>query len=160
MKMRVGDSGYRALAEFRYQIRYFLTDSDEAARSAGLEPEQYQLLLAIKGMPVGQEPAIQALAHRLRVHHNTAVERIDRLARMGLLQRKRGHSDARVVLVELTARGERLLGSLAGKRMTELCQAGPKLIAALARVISATRHLPTKKAGARGGNSRSRKKKR
>jgi hypothetical protein len=34
---------YRALAEFRYQIRRFLRFSEEAARQAGLEPVQHQL---------------------------------------------------------------------------------------------------------------------
>ena len=63
---------YRALAEFRYQIRRFLHFSEEQVRSLGLEPQQHQLLLAIKGLPpeqrhdsgTGQPPAAQASQRR------------------------------------------------------------------------------------------------
>jgi len=44
---------YRALAEFRYELRRFLHFSERAARAAGLEPQQHQLLLALKGMREG-----------------------------------------------------------------------------------------------------------
>ena len=42
---------YRSLADFRYQIRRFLGFSEEQVRAAGMEPQQHQLLLAIKGLP-------------------------------------------------------------------------------------------------------------
>lgn len=135
---------YRALAEFRYRLREFLVASENAARSAGIEPEQYQLLLGVRGMPRGREVTIQAVAERLCVRHNTAVERVDRVARMGLLRRVRSHTDARRVLVEVTARGEGMLGNLAAKHLAELRLSGPVLIAALAKVISATRKSPRK----------------
>ena len=44
---------YKAMAEFRYQIRRFLRFSENAARQAGIEPQQHQLLLAVKGLPEG-----------------------------------------------------------------------------------------------------------
>ena len=44
-------SEYQSLAEFRYQLRCFLHFSEQAARSVGLEPQQHQLLLTIKGLP-------------------------------------------------------------------------------------------------------------
>ncbi len=49
---------FQALAELRYQIRRFLRFSEQAARSAGLEPHQHQLLLALKGLPEGSRPRI------------------------------------------------------------------------------------------------------
>ncbi|HXQ98442.1 MAG TPA: MarR family transcriptional regulator [Candidatus Limnocylindrales bacterium] len=147
MSSRLTDTGYRALAEFRYQIRHFLSASEKSARSAGLEPEQYLLLLAVRGMPVGNEPSIQALAFRLGVHHNTAVERVDRLAHMGLVRRNRSRTDARVVQVGLTGRGDRILEKLARKRMTELSQSGPELITALTKVVLATQSMTRKKSG-------------
>lgn len=156
MALRVTEIAYRALAEFRYQIRHFLAASEESARSVGLEPEQYQLLLAVRGMPIAMGPSIQALALRLGVHHNTAVERVDRLARMGLVRRHRGRVDARIVLLALTGRGDRILEKLAGKRMTELSQTGPELIAALTKVISATQAM-TKKGSRRRKNLSNRK---
>jgi hypothetical protein len=41
---------FRTLAEFRYQIRRFLHFSDVAAERVGIEPQQHQLLLALKGL--------------------------------------------------------------------------------------------------------------
>jgi DNA-binding MarR family transcriptional regulator len=141
---RIADADYRALAEFRYRIRHFLADSGKAALSAGLEPEQFQLLLAVKGMPVGKEPSIQALAERLHVNHNTTVERIDRLAKLQLMRRTHGRADGRIVLVELTTRGNRILEKLARKRMAEIRTSGLELIESLGQVIAATRRISRK----------------
>ena len=55
-------SDYQALAEFRYQIRRFLHFSEQVVKRAGLERGQYQLMLAIKGMPPGVRPRIRELA--------------------------------------------------------------------------------------------------
>ena len=44
---------YRALAEFRCQLRRLLRFSEDAARGAGLEPQHHQVLLALRGMPDG-----------------------------------------------------------------------------------------------------------
>src|SRR5580658_5225258 len=104
MAHKIAEADFRALAEFRYRIRLFLEASAEAARSRKLEPEQYQLLLALRGMPPGRETTIHALAEQLCVRHNTAVERVDRLARAGLLYRTRGSKDGRVVHVSLRAK--------------------------------------------------------
>jgi len=141
MASRPTESNYRSLAEFRYQIRLFLADSEEAARSAGLEPEQFQFLLAVRGMPRGNSATIQHLASRLLVRHHTAVERIDRLARMGLVRRAHSRTDHRVVFVELSARGKRVVEKLSRRRMQELRRSGHELIAALAKVISSTRPI-------------------
>jgi DNA-binding MarR family transcriptional regulator len=130
---------YQSLAEFRYRIRVFLAGSDDTAREAGLEPEQFQLLLAVRGMPPGTTATIQHLAARLLVKHNTAVERIDRLARMGLLRRFHGSTDQRVVFVQLSGKGNRMVASLSRRRMKELKRSGPELITALTKVISATK---------------------
>jgi DNA-binding MarR family transcriptional regulator len=139
MAHKIAEADYRALAEFRYRIRLFLEMSELASRSVGLEPEQYQLLLAVRGMPRGREATIQALAEQLCVRHNTVVERVDRLARVGLILRTRASDDARVVNVSLRAKGASLLDSLARKRLAELRRSGPELIRALTKVIRAAR---------------------
>src|SRR5437870_8305540 len=64
------DSDYRALAAFRYHIGRYLEFSDQAAKAAGIEPRQYQLLLAIRGLPETIEPTVGALAHQLRSRHH------------------------------------------------------------------------------------------
>ena len=53
---------YQTVAEFRYRIRRYLRFSEQAARAAGLEPQQYQLLLALKGLPAGKQSTIGVLA--------------------------------------------------------------------------------------------------
>jgi DNA-binding MarR family transcriptional regulator len=135
------DADYAALAEFRYLIRLFLTASEKAARGAKIEPEQYQFLLAVRGMPAGRSATIRVLAERLQVRHNTAVERVDRLCRMGLLKRTRSVDDRRAVIVGLTARGERVFEKLARQRLHEMSESGPELVRALSKVIAVARRI-------------------
>ena len=100
---------FRALAEFRYQIRIFLNGSEEASRNADLEPQQYLLMLALRGLPVGREPSIRELAERMQLRHHSVVELVDRLERRQLLRRERSRTDRRQVILHLTPRGEKLL---------------------------------------------------
>ena len=53
---------YQALAELRYRIRKFLREGDTVASESGLEPQQYLLLLMIRGIPDGQEATVSNLA--------------------------------------------------------------------------------------------------
>jgi DNA-binding MarR family transcriptional regulator len=78
---------FRALAEFRYQIRLYMNGSEQAARAAGLEPQQYLCLLALHGLPIGREATIRELAERMQLRHHSAVELVDRLERQQLLRR-------------------------------------------------------------------------
>ena len=126
---------YQSLAEFRYQIRRFLRFSEEAARKAGIEPRQHQLLLAIKGMPEGVRPRIRELADRMQIQHHSAVELINRLEGRGLVRRERAQEDRREVLLALTPRGEKVLAELAVHHHDELRSAAPGLVAALRRVM-------------------------
>jgi DNA-binding MarR family transcriptional regulator len=129
---------FRALAEFRYQIRLFLNGSEEAARIAGLEPQQYLLLLALRGLPLGREASIRELAERMQLRHHSVVELVDRLERRLLLRRERSRNDRRQVIVHLTPRGEKILTRLAKQRISELRTAAPALVRALAAVIRST----------------------
>jgi len=72
-------SEYQSLAEFRYQLRRFLHFSEQAARSVGLEPQQHQLLLALKGLPYGRPATVSELAERLQIQHHSTVELINRM---------------------------------------------------------------------------------
>ncbi len=67
------------MAELRYQIRRFMRFSENAAQQAGMEPQQHQLLLALKGLPRGMKPTINALAERLQLQHHSTVGLVDRL---------------------------------------------------------------------------------
>jgi DNA-binding MarR family transcriptional regulator len=126
---------YQALAEFRYQIRKFLHFSEEAVQMAGLERGQYQLMLAIKGIPEGVRPRIRELANRMQIQHHSAVELINRLERGGYVHRERALDDRREVLLALTPKGERVLAELALHHHEELQNAAPALVSALRRVM-------------------------
>jgi DNA-binding MarR family transcriptional regulator len=125
---------YRSLAEFRYQIRRFLYFSEKAARSAGLNPQQHQLLLTLKGLPDGVEPNIGEIAGRLYVQHHSAVELTDRLTTRGLLRKSQSQEDRRRVLLEITAEGEAILRKLSLIHREQLESVGSDLIKALKKL--------------------------
>jgi DNA-binding MarR family transcriptional regulator len=127
---------FEALAEFRYQIRKFIRFSERAARDAGVEPQQHQLLLAVKGMPPDVAPSIGEIASRLQIVHHSAVELVDRLEEQGLVQRRRNPDDRRQVFLSLTQKGERVLRELSVHHRRELAASGPELASALRKLLS------------------------
>ena len=124
-------SDYRALAALRHRIRLFLSEGDAAARRARLEPQQYLLLLAVRGLPQGAKATIQVLAQRLMLKHNSTVELIDRLEMHGYLRRSQSRQDRRCILVKLLPRGKQLVERVARERLTELRGGGEALSDAL-----------------------------
>ncbi|HWF37393.1 MAG TPA: MarR family transcriptional regulator [Candidatus Acidoferrales bacterium] len=126
---------YMALADFRYEIRRFLNFSEKAARRSGLEPQQHQALLAIKGLREPSRATVGVLADRLQIQHHSAVELSHRLEAKGLISRFRAGKDRRQVHLRLTLRGEKLLRDLTATHGEELRTAGPRLIAALTRAV-------------------------
>jgi DNA-binding MarR family transcriptional regulator len=136
---------YRALAELRYRIRKFVRDGDIVARSAGLEAQQYLLLLAIRGMPEGEEPTIRSLAERLALKHQSTVELIDRLESHGYVRRARSRDDRRRVLVSLLPRGEQLLEEVAQQRISELRSSGTAFVNAISALLEAGRSPRSRK---------------
>jgi DNA-binding MarR family transcriptional regulator len=126
---------YQALADFRFEIRRFLNFSERLAHAAGVEPQQHQALLAIKGLPAHRVATIGVLAERLLIQHHSAVELVNRLETKGLLRRARGVVDRREVVLTLSRHGEALLKRLTHPHHTELQSARPRLLAALAAAI-------------------------
>lgn len=132
-------TGYRALAEFRFQIRRFLHFSEEQVRSLGLEPQQHQLLLTVKGLPPGTNATISELADRLQLRHHSVVELVDRMQRHGYVVRGTGKQDRRQVIVRLTSSGSNVLRKLSLAHHQELEKAGPALFLALRSIMKQTR---------------------
>jgi len=135
MSEKIKDGEYRALAELRYRIRKFLQESDTTAHQAGLEPQQYLLLLAIRGLSEGQEATIRTLADRLFLRHHSAVGLIDRMEARGYVKRNRGKEDRRQVIVSLQPRGQRLLERVVEQRIIELRSHGRALVAAIGALL-------------------------
>jgi len=99
---------YEDLARFRYGLRLYFRFSERAVREFGLTPQQYQLMLAIKGFQEGLGNRHE-LAERLQSSHNSVVGLIDRSVANGLIERKDHPTDRRAVAVHLTATGDKLL---------------------------------------------------
>jgi DNA-binding MarR family transcriptional regulator len=111
---------FESLSEFRHQLRRFIRFSEEAAKTEGLQPQQYQLLLHVKGYPGRDWATVGELAERLQVQHHAAVALVSRCEAARLVRRSSSKTDQRVVEVRLTARGERFLQKLARLHLTEL----------------------------------------
>lgn len=139
----VSELGFRQFAEFRHQIRQFLHFSEEVARSKGIEPQQHQLLLAIKGLPRNTRPTVTAISRQLCLRHHSTVELIDRLVERGALRRRHGDLDHREVLIELTAYGKLLLHRLSVLHWEELRVSGPALSESLRAVMEHPRRERT-----------------
>lgn len=135
MSQLLRDSEYRALADFRFQLRRFLAFSEEKARGVSLEPRHHQLLLAVRGLPPGTPPTVSAVAERLLLRHHTVVGLVDRLQQRGLIRRDRAAEDRRQVRLTITPRGEDLLHGLSIAHRDELAILGPALVTALRRVL-------------------------
>jgi len=147
-------SDYESLAELRYQIRCFLSFSEQAARAAGLEPRQHQLMLGLKGLPRNARPTIGELAERLQIHHHSAVELVNRLAASGYIRRTRGGEDRREVLLSLTPKGEAVLRKLSLHHRAELRSAGPTLVKSLRRAMQGARNANGTRFNAAAGTRR------
>lgn len=132
---RVQTSDYRSLAAFRYEMRKFLAFSEKAARAAGIEPQQHQLLLALRGLPKDLRPTIRSVAERLCVEHHTAVALVDKLARHGFVLRERSTADKREVLLRLTPAGNAILRRLSALHRAQLKEVGPRLVTALKTIL-------------------------
>jgi DNA-binding MarR family transcriptional regulator len=131
----IGIGTYRALAELRYRIRRFLAFSEAAARAAGIEPQQHQLLLVLKALRPGEPRTIALVAERLQIRHNSAVDLVTRSVQRGVVERRAGQSDRREVALRITPTGQRLLRRLSLAHRAELRSEAPSLIVALDSVV-------------------------
>ncbi|HKT49522.1 MAG TPA: MarR family transcriptional regulator [Candidatus Angelobacter sp.] len=137
---------YIALAEFRYQLRRYLRQMEEHARASGNHPQQYQLLLAIKGLPPPRVPSVTFLAERMQMNHNSMVELADRCEKRGLIKRVReSDTDRRQVTLAITPEGEKVLRQQASASREELRNIGPILVSALQRLLRQHKALTNRK---------------
>ncbi len=135
----ISQDEYERLHEFRYVIRRFLHFSEQAAREAGIDPQQHQLLLTIQARGAGTGIPIGEVAERLQVRHHTAVELVDRAAARSLVRREASALDRRQVLVSLTPEGARVLRGLSAAHIEELRKAALSLVTVLAELAAAGR---------------------
>jgi DNA-binding MarR family transcriptional regulator len=112
---RLTKAEYERLANLRYVLRRFARLTELEARKVDLTPQQYQLLLAIKGFPGRDWVSITELAERLQIRHNAVIGLVNRAAQRNLVRREHDpeHPDRRIVKVSLTQEAENCLRKLA-----------------------------------------------
>jgi len=119
-RTKLSKQDFEALSDFRYQLKKFLRFSEAAAQAEGVTPQQYLLLLHIKGMP-GQDWAnVSELAERLQSQHHSVVALIDRCEKLKLIERRQSELDRRQVNIHLLPAGENCLAKLAALHRQEL----------------------------------------
>jgi len=111
---------FETLADFRYQIRKFVRFSEQLALRHGLQPQQYLLLLQVKGYPGREWATVGELAERLQAQHHGVVALISRCEKLGLVERRRSTEDQRRIEIRVRAKGEKLLNKLARLHRAEL----------------------------------------
>ncbi|MDB5775698.1 MAG: Transcriptional regulator [Herbaspirillum sp.] len=111
---------FEALSAFRYELRRFLRFSEEAAQGEGVTPQQYLLLLHIKGFPGREWASVGELAERLQSQHHSVVALISRCEKLHLVKRSTSEVDRRQVNIHLLPAGEQCLARLAELHRAEL----------------------------------------
>jgi len=127
----------RELAEFRFQLRQFLSFSEISSERHGIQAQQYQLLQVIAAAPSGQPASVSYLADRMVLRHNSTVELVDRAERAGLVRRHTDERDLRRSIIKLTRTGEQLLRMLVSEHVQELERLGERIIHSLRAVNNA-----------------------
>ncbi len=117
----LSDEDYERLAHFRHTVRQFSRQTELEGRRVGLTPQQYQLMVAIKGFPGREWANISELAERLQIRHNAVIGLVNRAEVRGLVARKQDVEplDRRVVQIHLTPVGERALQVMASALQAE-----------------------------------------
>lgn len=128
----------RELAEFRFQLRQFLSFSEISSERHGIQAQQYQLLQVIAAAPADQPASVSYLADRMVLRHNSTVELVDRAERAGLVRRHTDERDLRRSIIKLTPTGEQLLRSMVAEHIQELDRLSERLI----HSIRAVNHNP------------------
>ena len=102
---------YQRAADLRAALRQFLRVSERVARSNGLTPQRYLLLLMIRGAP-GERSTVTELARRLQLAQSTVTELVRRAELAGLIRREQSAQDGRVAYLRLTPEAERRLAAV------------------------------------------------
>ena len=123
--------GLQALAEFRFQLRQFLSFSEAASERCGISAQHYQLMQVVASVPPGERASITYIGERMVLRHNSAVELVDRAERANLVRRETDTTDLRRSLVQLTPHGYELLKRLVAEHMAALKAHTAKIISAL-----------------------------
>jgi DNA-binding MarR family transcriptional regulator len=122
-KPMLKDEDFRTLAAVRAAIRGFAHFTEKVVQTAGLTPQQHQVLVALRAAD-GGELSVGELAQTLML----------RLEALGLVDRMRSKADGRVVVLRLTNKAMKLMSSLSHTHREELRRIRPLLISLLSQL--------------------------
>jgi DNA-binding MarR family transcriptional regulator len=131
--MMLDDRDYKILASVRAELRDFARFTEQMTSSAGLTPQQHQILLALRASD-DLELSIGDIAETMGLKPQSVSGMADRLAGLGLVERVRSETDRRSIKLRLTARAYEVLASLGQAHSDELRQIRPLLIALLSQL--------------------------
>ena len=121
------EEDYRALADFRHEIRRFQAFSEAHASKVGLTPQQHQALLAIRAADADQA-TVGYIAERLILKAHSATGLVDRLDALDLIIREVSPDDRRRTLLRLTSKAYDILASLSAVHREEIRRLRPLLL--------------------------------
>ncbi|HEY6966560.1 MAG TPA: MarR family transcriptional regulator [Burkholderiales bacterium] len=134
---QLATADYVRLASFRLALRRFLHFSESAAARVGLTGQQHQAMLVLRSLEGRAPVTINDLARHLLIRHNSAVGLVDRLVAQGLVARHHSPEDRRKVWLQLSRKGEQVLGNLAWMHRHKLRRIGPNIYRILAELTGA-----------------------
>jgi DNA-binding MarR family transcriptional regulator len=106
------EEDYQDVARFRTALHGFLGRADRRAREVGLTPQQYLLLLVLRGHRQYPRVSITELAEALQLRRPSVSLLVDRSVKRGYLDRRQDPLDRRRTVITLTAKGQGLLDSV------------------------------------------------
>lgn len=130
----IDDRDYKLLASIRAELRRFSKFTERNTTSVGLTPQQHQVLLALRASD-RLELSIGELAETMLLEPHSISGMVDRLAKIGLVERVRSGIDRRRINLRLTAKADKVLSSLAEAHKAELRRIRPLLIKLLSDLI-------------------------
>lgn len=129
----ISDKDYKVLASVRAELRSFARFTEINTRSAGITPQQHQVLLAIRSSD-GRTLTVGELAKIMLLEPHSISGITDRLAKLGLVERERSDTDRRRIKLRLTERANEVLESLGAVHAAELRRIRPLMIALLSEL--------------------------
>ena len=122
------------ISEAHEALRAFEHSGQVFARSLGIEPAQYSLLVAVRALSLSGPPNLTAIATTLSLKHHSVVELVTRAVAASLVVRERSASDRREVFVVLTTVGADVLDTMAEFHAKRIAVELPRLIETLVKL--------------------------
>ena len=123
------------MVEFWFRVQEFLRIRRSFAKSEGLDPREYELLLMLKALADRRSVNVSFIAENLFVHHHVAAGLVKDLAKRGLVSAQRSQRDRRCLSLRLTREGEALLARIVERSVEGLASEGPQMLSSLGRIL-------------------------